>query len=481
MATGKDVINALKKHLGEGGSFVWNWYGAGSGWAWCNATVCWSFAHAGASKLYYGGKKVSYCPTSIKWCENNYAQIPLELADAGDVVYFDWDKNGVPNHIGFIRARGTHTVAKTIEGNAGSPSRVRALSRPTKYIQAVFRPPYPMAKKPTTYKVKEDGVFGQSTIFSLQHVLKVHEDGILGKGTVRAIQKLVGASVDGHWGTKTTKKFQRTLGVKQDGDFGEMSVKALQKLINNIVSKETKKEEPTKTTTTKKRTYEGTFPALIPATARKAVECAYAYKTSPKEYKFSGGKPKAEYKKALNKAYPNRSAWGAKSRAGASCDVFVGTVLRASGVDKSFPRGLAEQHPWLKKKYKKVSSKQNGDIVSRTNHIAIVVDLKGVKRYANAHHETNGGTYGIVEAKGSFNNIYRPNTKLTALQKGDKFTSVKDLKKFLNWYGGYGLKENYNFAELTEKAVIDFQKREGLEGDGKFGVESLARAKKVKK
>lgn len=474
MVTGRDVINQLKKHLGESGSFIWKWYGGGSGWAWCNATVCWAFAQAGAANLYYGGKKVSYCPTSIKWCQINYAQIPLELADAGDVIYFDWEPNGVPNHIGFIRERGTHSVAYTIEGNAGSPSRVRSLARPAKYIQAVFRVPYPMASKPTSYKLTVDGIFNQKTIYCFQHMLKVKEDGILGRSTVKAIQKLAGTTQDGHWGKKTSTALQKILGVKQDGDFGPNSVKALQTMINRVIGGSTP-------TPTEKKVYSGTFPSLIPPTARMGVECAYAKNTSSKTFKYQGGKPKGAYKIALNKAYPDRSTWGKQTRAGASCDVFVGTCLRASGVDKKFPRGLSEQIPWLKKNYKTTSNAKNGDILLRSNHIAIAVDIKGTLYVANAHHEAYGGTYGIIEKKGSFSKIYRPDAEGTALRKGDKFIDVEYLQKFLNWYGGYKLVIDCDFGDATKNAVMDFQKKEGLTIDGEFGKESLKKAKTIKK
>lgn len=259
MVTGKDVINQLKKHLGESGSFIWKWYGGGSGWAWCNATVCWAFAQAGAANLYYGGKKVSYCPTSIKWCQANYAQIPMELADAGDVIYFDWEPNGVPNHIGFIRERGTHSVAYTIEGNAGSPSRVRSLTRPAKYIQAVFRVPYPMASKPTSNALAIDGIFSQKMVYCLQLALGINANGILDKRTVKAIQKFVGVTQDGHWGLKTSKAVQKMIGVKQDGDFGENSVRAFQRVINKLNA--VAAPEPPAPAPEKKK-YSGQFPTL---------------------------------------------------------------------------------------------------------------------------------------------------------------------------------------------------------------------------
>ena len=65
--------------------------------------------------------------------------------------------------------------------------------------------------------------------------------------------------------------------------------------------------------------------------------------------------------------------------------------------------------------------------------------------------------------------------------KGDTFTEVKKLQKFLNWYGNYGIKEDYAFGTKTENAVCDFQKKEGLTVNGRFGSNELKKAKAVTK
>lgn len=67
------------------------------------------------------------------------------------------------------------------------------------------------------------------------------------------------------------------------------------------------------------------------------------------------------------------------------------------------------------------------------------------------------------------------------LRVGDTGTQVGRLQEFLNWYGNYGLKVDKDFGPLTEIAVEDFQKNEGLVVDGDFGKKSLAKAKTVKK
>ena len=67
-----------------------------------------------------------------------------------------------------------------------------------------------------------------------------------------------------------------------------------------------------------------------------------------------------------------------------------------------------------------------------------------------------------------------------ALKLGSKGEQVKRLQKFLNWYGE-NIKVDGIYGEKTKKAVMDFQRKEKLTVDGKFGKRSLAKAKSIKK
>lgn len=137
-----------------------------------------------------------------------------------------------------------------------------------------------------------------------------------------------------------------------------------------------------------------------------AKACAYPMGTGGKK-NYPSGHPKKAYRKALNKAYPNRSSWGSQTRAGASCDVFVGTVARASGVDKRYPRGLDEQLSYrhtehFKKHWKILKNPKRkqlkpGDItvqifLSGAGHTTVYL---GDNKVANAHYY--GRTYPVIE------------------------------------------------------------------------------------
>ena len=230
-----EMLKVAEKYLGQGGSRFRKYCGLPSGSAWCNAFVDYIFNEAGNANLFCGGKKITYCPTSIKWCQQNLAQIPIYLALPCDVIYFDWEPNGVPNHIGFVRGRKSDQEVYTIEGNT-SGGIVAKKTRTAKYVCGCYRPHFKGEWKDAHLEV--DGYCGYNTIAMLQKALGIKVDGILGKGTVKALQKKVGVSQDGSWGVKTSKAVQKML--KKDGFYkGKIdglvykeTVKALQKWIN---------------------------------------------------------------------------------------------------------------------------------------------------------------------------------------------------------------------------------------------------------
>ena len=138
-----------------------------------------------------------------------------------------------------------------------------------------------------------------------------------------------------------------------------------------------------------------------------AKKCAWPYGTSKTVYKYPGGKRRKAYIDALNKAYPNRKGWRKQTRMGASCDVFAGTVARASGVDKKFPRGCDDVLSYLKtdhakKKWKVVKVYAWSKIpagaltfqIKKSGAKHETIKLNG-NRVANAHYY--GKAYPIIE------------------------------------------------------------------------------------
>lgn len=225
------LYNLAEKHLGDGGAKYRKYCGLPAGSAWCCAFVTYVFAEGNDSALFFNGRKVVYCPTAQAWCRKNLANIPVYLALPMDIVFFDWELNGVPNHIGFAHDHKSDQVLLTLEGNTAGGV-VAKRSRNAKYICGCYRPNFKASYKIGMLKV--DGHFGYNSIAMLQTVLDIKVDGILGLETVKAIQRLCGVKQDGDWSTKTSKALQKKIGVTADGYFGPESVKALQKWINKL-------------------------------------------------------------------------------------------------------------------------------------------------------------------------------------------------------------------------------------------------------
>ena len=355
MKNNTELLKIAQKYIGQGGAKFRKFCGLPSGAAWCNAFVDYIANEGGDAQLYFNSKKETYCPHSIKWCQANLAQIPQYLALPMDIIYFDWERNGVPNHIGFVRAKKSTSSIYTIEGNTGN--KVQEKTRPAKYVQAVFRPHFPT--KATAKKLKIDGDCGYNTIYNLQRALGMKPTGILTKETVKYLQRKCGATPDGAWGASTSKHLQTMLHKagcydgKIDAEFGPSSVKGLQRWCNKV-NYPVKKTTTTKTpATTTKKPEPAKKPAATQTNAQKLIakckDLAWAYGTAQSKYDYKTGNPKAACKTAMK-----RYGW-ADSRAELSdCGNFVSTIVRESGVDKSFKalHGLKDKFPKTEKKFK---------------------------------------------------------------------------------------------------------------------------------
>lgn len=150
---------------------------------------------------------------------------------------------------------------------------------------------------------------GSVMVKAVQRWVSAEQDGILGPVTVKAWQKKIGATVDGIFGTQSLTKWNEYLKTHEKADYPVATATATQQAV----------QATTGTT--------GASKILAKA----------------KQFAGSAKKPTDAYKTALAKVYPNKKGWGTKSKQGRACDVFVGTVVRSTGLDKNCPRGLNEQ------------------------------------------------------------------------------------------------------------------------------------------
>lgn len=193
---------------------------SGSDYAWCCAFLWWVFREAGASKLFYGGKRTAYCPTLLADYKAK-GQVVTSGYKPGDIVFFNFSGGSAAKHVGICVAwDGTYIT--TIDGNTGTGNEanggaVMERKRHNKYIVAVARPNY----------------VGGGNVVSVN--LDVLKNGSKGE-SVKALQILLNGhgyscgSVDGSFGPKTVaavKKFQAAKKLPVDGSVGEQTWTAL--------------------------------------------------------------------------------------------------------------------------------------------------------------------------------------------------------------------------------------------------------------
>ena len=233
-------------------------------------------------------------------------------------------------------------------------------------------------------------------------------------------------------------------------------------------------------------TYRGEMPELQNAIAKQAIECAWPKGTPKAKTRWPGGSRPAAYTAALQKAYGSRSGWSKQCRAGASCDVFVGTVVRSSGYDTKFPRGLDGDRSYLPKsdKFQKVtinsvSDYEPGDLIMYFNpkmsHICVYVEIDGKGYFAEASHSLKA--YGRIAQKArvykksNFKSlsVYRPCQDCYAsYSEGDQSEDVAKIQRFLVWGGFLEDSADGVYGATTTEAVKKYQKEVGLEETGVF-------------
>ncbi|MDO4869089.1 MAG: CHAP domain-containing protein [Bacillota bacterium] len=108
--------------------------------AWCAAFVSAVGIKAKATDVIV---RHSYCPTMLstykKRGQTSYNK--SYAPKAADIIFFDWNKNGNPDHVGMVVSCVGSTVT-TIEGNKNDRVETRKFSKGYTYVQAYGLPPY---------------------------------------------------------------------------------------------------------------------------------------------------------------------------------------------------------------------------------------------------------------------------------------------------------------------------------------------------
>ncbi len=116
---------------------------SGSAYPWCAVFVWWCFREAGASELFYGGKKTASCSTLLGF---HKAQAVRGNYLPGDIIFFNFDGRKNTQHVGVCEGWDGRYIT-TIDGNTAPTNEanggaVMRRKRDKKYIVGAYRPAY---------------------------------------------------------------------------------------------------------------------------------------------------------------------------------------------------------------------------------------------------------------------------------------------------------------------------------------------------
>ena len=117
------IVTVAESQVGnEGGEPFWRWYGFEERVDWCAIFVSWCGEQCGyldaeiLPKFAVVGDGADWFKAKRQWKSERYTP------KAGDIIFFDWEEDGVMDHVGIVEKCENRTVY-TIEGNSGDVCR----------------------------------------------------------------------------------------------------------------------------------------------------------------------------------------------------------------------------------------------------------------------------------------------------------------------------------------------------------------------
>lgn len=112
------IVSVAMAQVGnQGGEKFWSWYGFNSRVEWCACFVSWCADQCG---LIESGAvpKFASCPAGVEWFRSNGKWKDNSYSPAaGTIIFFDWDRDGVSDHVGIVEKCENGRVY-TVEGNS---------------------------------------------------------------------------------------------------------------------------------------------------------------------------------------------------------------------------------------------------------------------------------------------------------------------------------------------------------------------------
>ena len=120
----QELMELAKQQVGNVGGYpYWSWYGFNSRVEWCACFVSWCYNQAGKSEPRFAGcewQGVPWFQSRGQWGARGYENIA-----PGDAIFFDWDLDGVADHVGLVLGRDESRVY-TVEGNSGDACKIKS-------------------------------------------------------------------------------------------------------------------------------------------------------------------------------------------------------------------------------------------------------------------------------------------------------------------------------------------------------------------
>ena len=120
----QELMELAKQQVGNVGGYpYWSWYGFNSRVEWCACFVSWCYNQAGKSEPRFAGcewQGVPWIQSRGQWGARGYENIA-----PGDAIFFDWDLDGVADHVGLVLGRDGSRVY-TVEGNSGDACKIKS-------------------------------------------------------------------------------------------------------------------------------------------------------------------------------------------------------------------------------------------------------------------------------------------------------------------------------------------------------------------
>lgn len=111
------LVNIAASQIGnQGGAPYWSWYGYSERVEWCACFVSWVAYQSGDLDITI--PKYAAVVDGIKWYQDKGKwQGRSYTPKTGDVIFFDWENDGISDHTGFVE-KVENGIIYTIEGNS---------------------------------------------------------------------------------------------------------------------------------------------------------------------------------------------------------------------------------------------------------------------------------------------------------------------------------------------------------------------------